>query len=184
MEKFGQIKQVNTDLKELWLDYWITENVFTVQWWIIIAGLIVPHLIFWKVIDRSRIMEISVVGLVIALVSYLLDQMGASLRLWSYAYTATPLAREVWDPADFSILPICYMLFYQWFPKWKSYCVALVLFGFFGAYVGGNFFQWLGIYHMDNWRHIYSVPIYCCIGVLAKYLAGKLKRVEVANKCT
>jgi hypothetical protein len=37
MDKFAQIKQLNMNLKDLWLDYWLSENLFTLQWWIIMG---------------------------------------------------------------------------------------------------------------------------------------------------
>jgi hypothetical protein len=178
MEKFQQIKELNAKSREVWLDYYLNEILFSMQWWIIILSFIIPYIIFWKLVDKSRIKEILFVGVVIGLLSFLLDQIGAGSGLWTYHYTLTPLEREIWDPADFAIIPVFYMLIYQWFQKWKSYIYAHIVFAFFGAYIGGNIFQWLGIYELLKWKHIYSVPIYFIMGIFIKWLVLKLNRIQ------
>ncbi|QOR68019.1 hypothetical protein IM538_07770 [Cytobacillus suaedae] len=178
MDLYKKITQLNEKLIDLHKEYWHKEVVFTFEWWFVIGTLILPWIIWWKLVDKSRIKEISYVGVMIMVLSFLLDQLGAALLLWSYPITLTPLSREVFDPADFAILPLCYMMIYQYFPKWKVYSLAMILFGFFGAYVGGNLYEWLGIYKIYHWKHIYSVPIYFLIGVFVKYVMNKLTSIE------
>lgn len=70
------------------------------------------------------------------------------------------------------------MLMYQRFQKWKSYLFAQVVFAFFGAFVGGNVFQWLGIYELLKWKHIYSVPIYLIMGIVVRWVMLKLNKIQ------
>ncbi|MBM7660229.1 uncharacterized membrane protein YoaT (DUF817 family) [Bacillus mesophilus] len=95
MEKFKQIQELNAELRELCLDYFFSEVLFSMEWWIIICSFIIPYIIFWKLVDKSRIKEILYVGVMIALISYILDQIVAGAGLWTYPYTLTPLPREV-----------------------------------------------------------------------------------------
>lgn len=182
MDLYKKIIQLNEQLIDVHKQYWKEEVVFTFPWWFVIGTLILPWIIWLKLVDRKRIKEISYVGVIIMLLSFLLDQFGAALLLWSYPVTTTPLSREVFDPADFAILPLFYMLIYQYFHKWKSYSLALIVFGFFGAYVGGNLYEWLGIYKIHHWKHIYSVPIYFLLGVIVKYMMNKLTNIEKKSK--
>ncbi|MFV2049648.1 CBO0543 family protein [Metabacillus sp. YM-086] len=115
------------------------------------------------------------------LTSFLLDQIGASLQLWTYPVTTTQLPRDVFDPADLSILPMFYMVIYQYFPKWKSYILGQIFFAFFAAYIGGNIYQWLGIYKILKWKHIHSVPIYILMGIAVKWILNKLKEIETSR---
>lgn len=162
-------------------EWWYEEVVFTFPWWVVLVTLILPWLLWWKFVDRRRIKEISIIGFFIMITSYLLDQMGASLSLWTYKVTPTPLAREVFDPADLAILPVFYMLIYQYFSSWKNYIIAQIGLALFAAYIGGNLFQWLGIYLIINWKHIYSVPIYILLGLVAKLLVHGLNALEKSN---
>lgn len=165
-------------LRRLWMNYWKTEVVFSYQWWLLIAMLIVPMVLGWIIADKSRLKELCIIWLFSTLVCYVLDQIGSSLGLWRYPYTLTPLEREVWDPADFGILPFCYTILYQYLPRWKPYIFGLISFAFFAAFVGGNLFQWFQIYDIIHWKHIYSVPFYILIGVSLKMIVSKINHIE------
>lgn len=184
MNKFQEIEKQYEHLRQLWSDYWIQEVVFTYQWWIIVLMLIIPFFIWWRLVDKTRIIEISIVGLMSSIIAFILDQIGSSLGFWTYPYTLTHLERDMWAVADFSILPFFYMMIYQWFPKWKTYLIGIVLFAVFSAFVGETIFQWLGIYVMLNWEHIYSVIGYILLGLFVKFVVERLKTLEVDFKKT
>ncbi|MCI3919567.1 hypothetical protein MO973_04890 [Paenibacillus sp. TRM 82003] len=156
--------------------YWHQHVVYTPQWWTIVALMILPWAIWWKLADRSRMLSLLCVGVQIALFAFTLDNVGASLGLWTYPYTLTPLPREVWDPADFAILPVSYMLMYQWWPQWRAYLVASVVFSLFAAFGGGNLFEWADIYRPLHWSHLYSVPGYFLLGLIAKTITEAAAR--------
>lgn len=56
------------------------------QWWLLLAFLIVPWLIWVKVVDKKRKLEIVVVGLFVALATTLLDLLGYNLNFWEYPF--------------------------------------------------------------------------------------------------
>ena len=113
MKKFQEIQKQYEYLRQLWSDYWIQDVVFAYQWWIMVGILIIPFLLWWRLVDKTRIIEISMVGLLISGIAFILDQIGTSLGYWTYPYTLTPLERDLWAVADFSILPFFYMMIYQ-----------------------------------------------------------------------
>ncbi|MBT2736184.1 CBO0543 family protein [Bacillus sp. ISL-7] len=182
MNKFQEIEKHYEQLRNLWLDYWTQEVLFTYQWWTMIVVLIIPFFLWWRLVDKTRIIEISMVGLFVSIIAFILDQIGSSLGYWTYPYTLTPLERDLWAVADFSIIPFFYMIIYQWFPKWKTFILGTVVFALFSAFVGESIFQWLGIYVLLKWKHIYSIPFYVLLGILVKILLEKFKLIEVISK--
>ncbi|MFB3166880.1 CBO0543 family protein [Neobacillus sp. 179-C4.2 HS] len=182
MDKFQEIEKHYGQLRTLWQDYWTQEVVFTYQWWIMILTLLIPFFLWWKLVDKTRIREISLVGLIVSCIALILDQIGSSLGFWTYPFTLTPLERDLWAVADFSVMPFFYMMLYQWFPKWKSYLVAIIIFSLFSAFVGEKIFQWLGIYKLLKWKHIYSIPPYILLGIFVKVILQKLKTIETLSK--
>lgn len=182
MEKFQEIEKHYVQLRWLWLDYWTEEVVFTYQWWIMIFILLIPFFLWLKLVDKTRIREISLVGLLVSCIALILDQIGTSLGFWTYPFTLTPLERDLWAVADFSVIPFFYMMLYQWFPKWKTYIVGMIIFSLFAAFVGETIFQWLGIYKLLKWKHIYSVLPYILLGVFVKAILQKLKTIERISK--
>ena len=178
MKKIEEIEHHYDELKILWLNYWKEEVVFTYQWWIMVLILILPFFLWWMLVDKRRIIEISLVGLFTSGIAFILDQVGTSLRYWIYPYTLTYLERDLWLPANFSVIPFFYMMIYQWFPKWQKYILAIIVFAFFASFVGESIFKWLGIYKVLKWEHIYSVPFYIMIGVFVKIVLQKLISIE------
>ncbi|NYE04323.1 hypothetical protein F4694_001067 [Bacillus niacini] len=73
MDKFQEIEKHYGQLHKLWLDYWTEEVVFTHQWWIMIFTLLIPFFIWWKLVDKTRIREISLVGLIVNCIAFILD---------------------------------------------------------------------------------------------------------------
>lgn len=175
---FNEIQEQYDLLRVLWTDYWASEVIFTFQWWTMVLILIIPIFLWWKLVDKSRLLEISMVGLFTSGIAFILDQIGTSLGLWIYPYTLTNLERDLWAVADFSLLPFFYMMFYQWFPRWKTYLLVILLFSLFAAFIGETIFQLLGIYKLLNWSHVYSVPGYFLLGLFTKSLVQKFKSIE------
>lgn len=182
MNQFQEIQKQYEDLRQLWLDYWIQEVVFTYHWWIMVGVLILSFFLWWRLVDKTRIIEISLVGLLISGIAFILDQIGTSLGYWTYPYTLTPLERDLWAVADFSVLPFFYMMIYQRFAKWKIYILTMILFALFSAFVGETIFQWLGIYVLLKWKHIYSIPGYIVLGLFVKAVIQKLHSLEAQSK--
>ena len=182
MNKFQEIEKQYEYLRKLWLDYWTQEVVFTYQWWIMIFVLVIPFFLWWRLVDKTRIIEISMVGLIISIIAFLLDQVGSSLGYWTYPYTLTPLERDFWAVSNFSTLPFFYMMIYQWFPKWKTYILGTMIFALLAAFIGETVFQWLGIYVMLKWEHIYSVLGYILLGIFVKIILKKFKTIEAIFK--
>ena len=56
--------------------------------------------------SHSDNQEISMVGPITSIIALLLDQVGSSVGYWTYPYTFTPLAKDLWAVADFSIPPL------------------------------------------------------------------------------
>lgn len=119
--------------------------------------------------NKTRLLEIAAYGLMVTLWSVILDIAGAELVLWGYPNMLEPLMPPLLI-VDLGILPIAYMLIYQYFPKWKSFTLALTLTAAFLAFIGEPFAQWLNIYEMNNWKHIYSFPIYIGMGLFLKWI--------------
>lgn len=182
MVKFDEIQLMNKILGEKALDYWLNQVFLSYQWWIILLSILVPWILWWIIVDKKRVKEMTLVSILIALISFILDQTGAALEFWAYPKTLTPISRDVWDPADLAILPLFYMMIYQYFPTWKKYLLMHFLFSLFAVYVGGSIYQWLGIYKIIKWKMIYSVPIYFILGVLIKWIMIKLTNLENKHK--
>lgn len=150
--------------------------LFSIQWWILLATLIIPWVVWWKLVDKRNFKVILLYGLIIMSLINIMDHTGLQLMLWSYEYKLTPLI-PILSPVDLSLLPVLYMLMYQYFRKWKSFWIAQIVGAAIFSFVGEPIFVALGIYRMLNWKHYYSYPFYIALAVLIRcFLAWLLKK--------
>lgn len=154
-------------------DFWFNSVVFTYQWWLLVAITIIPIMVWWKIVDRKRLFEITTYGLLIALLAGLLDAIGVETDAWEYKYDLVPLL-DVFISYDVSVLPTCYMLIYQYCQSWQSFTIAHVVLSFAFAFVAEPFLVYLDIYQLIKWKHIYSVPGYFALAIFVRWVMGKL----------
>jgi len=156
---------------------WKSDILFTWQWWLLLALAIIPWLVWWMLVDRKRIFEILTYGLMIMTVSTLFDAIGVELDLWEYHYQLIPLL-DVFIVYDVSVIPVTYMLIYQYFNIWKSFLIAnIVLSGIF-AFVSEPILKWLNYYQLIEWKYLYSFGIYIAIAIIIKCFINILKKVS------
>ncbi|MFK7696609.1 CBO0543 family protein [Paenibacillus sp. HJGM_3] len=165
---FEEIKDVNHKLTEMRAQYHRHHDLFTFQWWLLLALLVVPWIIWWKLVDKSRVREILLYGITLAIIIVILDDIGGELGLWSYPYQLIRFIPRL-NPVDFSVLPVFHMLVYQYFRSWKSFFVANVIMAFLIAFIAEPIFSWIGIYDLDNWKYFYSFPIYIVIACFVRW---------------
>ncbi|SDE29386.1 hypothetical protein SPACI_048760 [Sporomusa acidovorans DSM 3132] len=82
---------------------------------------------------------------------------------------------------DTSVLPITYMLIYQYNSKWSSFLIAIVIMSAFFSFIAEPFLVWLGIYELITWKHYYSFPLYILYGVILKFIVDLTKSIQSKN---
>ncbi len=159
---------------------WTDNMLFTLKWWILVTFMLVMWYVWWKIVDKSRLTEISLVGTITGLVSTLLNTTGIELTLWAFPNQLFGAVRGV-NILDLTMIPITYMIIYQICSKWKTYMILVFIFALLGSFVGQPLFKALKLYDPVNWRYIYSFPVYLFIGVIVKLIASKIKNVQGRN---
>jgi len=139
-----------------------------------LAVLIIPWIVWWILVDKKRLGEIVLFGLFIALTATLLDAIGNELTLWAYPHVLFPYVPRLCS-VDFSLLPVMFMLIYQYFPKWKTFIGAITLVAAAGSFLAEPLFILMSIYEPHEWRVVYSFPVYIIIAIVFKWIVSKIK---------
>ncbi|WP_343270262.1 CBO0543 family protein [Lentibacillus songyuanensis] len=162
-------------------DRWLNDVLFTFNWWFLLVLMIVPLVIWWRLLDKTRTMEIAFYGLCIVIIAITLDVAGVVLSAWTYGYKLVqffpPLA-----PVDFGTLPVLYMLIYQWVPRWKPFIFIIIFFAVFWAFIAEPIFIWMKIYYLNWWKYVYSFPIYIVMGIGIKALTEKVISLQAQQR--
>jgi hypothetical protein len=169
---FDEIRNLHQQLYELRLDYWISHNLFTFQWWLLLMALIVPWIIWWRFVDKNRIYQILLFGTLLMTLVMLLDDFGVETHLWSYPYQLLNILPRLLA-IDQGIIIVAHMFLYQYFPKWKPFLIANTVMAIIFTFIFEPLTVWLGIYKLENWRYIYSLPIYIIKAAFIKWLVDE-----------
>lgn len=175
---FEQVLEAQNISIDYQIQHWLRYELFTPQFWLLIAMMIVPWFIWWRLADKSRLLEIVVYGLLIHSAVTVLDEVGCQLNLWEYLYDVEPFFPRL-IPMNFTCLPIVYMLIYQYYPQWKQFVLANTVLAAAMAFIGEPLFVSIGIYVMLLWKHWYSFPIYILIAILLKLVVEALMKACV-----
>lgn len=174
MASWEEVEKAKKHLSQLNWEYWRHENLFTFNWWLLVILTIVCFVVWWIMVDKSRLSIIMLYGRFVSGICLFGDLMGSQHMLWSYSTTVFPLV----DPivvTDAVMLPCIYSLVYQKFTTWGRFFIALIIMSTGFSFVFESVMVWMKIYVPHHWRHVYSFPIYIVIGLLVKWLVEKIK---------
>ncbi len=152
-------------------------GIFVPQWWLLLAFLFVPWIIWSRLVEEERKLEILTVGLFAALVTTLLDIVGYNLQFWDYPIQLIPLVPEAFA-FDLSMVPVAYMLLYQYLKTWKSYVIGVLCMSAVYAFIGEPFCNRIMVVSYINWNYAYSAVFYIVTGFAIKAIVSRL-----AEKC-
>lgn len=169
------LHSLEVQLTQLRIENWLHHDLFAWQWWLLLTVLIIPWFFWWKKVDKSRLLEITLLGMIILIISSYLDSVLTELGLWEYHYWIVPLWPRLIS-ADFTVLPVTYMFVYQKYgATWKGFITAMTITSALYAFGGESLLVWINVYELHSWKHYYSFPAYLAEGILVKWLIGFLK---------
>jgi len=175
----GRMMELQRELLALRISDW-GEKVFSFQWFFIVFLIIVPWIIWWRLVNKKHISEILSFGLMIAIVASILNEIGLQILLWSSPYSLAPVPGRWYAPA-YSYLPVLFMLIYQYFRTWKSFTAAVIAAAAVSAFVLQPVLSWMGVFVMLKWNYIYSFLLFILAGLGVRMLHQAIIRANPAG---
>lgn len=168
-----EIIQLKEKLNDLFVQHYWEREIFTPTWWISIALIFIPLIIWWKVVDKKRLIEISAYGLLVNVIATFLDIGLSDHMMWEYPVRILP-QMALLLPVDYVIIPVIGAVLYQKFPKWGHFLLACTAASAFMSFVCEPFAVYIRMYKLLTWRYVYSFPIYIAIYALCKFVTHKM----------
>ncbi|HEY8910086.1 MAG TPA: CBO0543 family protein [Desulfosporosinus sp.] len=169
---------------ELWnLSYtqWKTQTLFSIQWWSLIALIVIFYAIWWVIVDKQRLSQILLFGSFVAIQRIVMDTFGSNLALWSYngetPFYPSPFLH------DFTVTPLAFMAVYQYCHSWKKFLVwtgvvtGIISFIFFPIL---SKFGILKVY--ENWNYFYPSVMIFGIATLSRWVVLGVINIQQNNK--
>lgn len=163
------------------VDFWVEYVVFSWQWWVMVGTFILLWSLFWKLKKSEVLPRISIFGLFWIIVASNLDGLGYELGLWGYTYNLSPFLPKSYV-FDYCLIPITYMLIYQYFPNGKRFFYANVVLALGASLIAEPVAEKLGLYIPFHWSVFISIPLYILISYLLKFFTERICRSIIYEK--
>ncbi|SLL37322.1 Uncharacterised protein [Mycobacteroides abscessus subsp. abscessus] len=82
------------------------------------------------------------------------------------------------------MIPVAYMLLYQYFRTWKIFIIAQITMVLTYAFIGEPFSEWVELVYYYEWRYSYSFIYYIMVGIVTRALILKLASLSKPQDLT
>lgn len=158
------------------IEYWQNDVLFSFNWWILLVTTISLVITWIIILDKKRKLEIISYGMMVTIFGDFGDMLGLSISLWGYPYTIVHMP-EILEIHNI-MMPILYMMVYQYFRQWKTFLIAAAVNAIIFPFILEPLLVWLQIYKLYKWKYIYSVVPYFIIAVVLKWIINKIKSTD------
>jgi hypothetical protein len=173
LEQFDKAVQLREDSTDLLIHIWKEYHLYTtLEYWIMASILVVPLLILFIKIDKSKIFLIGFYGYSVHVVLAYGNIYGMNEGFWHYPFQLLPALPSL--SIDASIVPVVSMIMYQWtLNHHKNYYLYAILTAGAFAFVLKPLLVGLGLFKLYgkvNFIHLYVG--YILILLLAKLMTN------------
>ena len=180
--EFQQIIDAHKYFVQLRYEHWMQYEVYTGMWWLLLCAWILPWIVWLFLVKRQQITELFCYGITVMFTITILDEIGLMKGLWTYSIKIIPYTPYL-ESIDWGILPVVYMLIYQYFPDWNGFIIAQITLAALYSFVGEPFLKEnLEVYLLLDWKYIYSFPIYIILAIMPKVVIKALYHIERKSK--
>lgn len=151
-----------TDLSQLKVSLWNTaylqwksEVLFSNQWWLIIATIVISYIVWWVLIDKTRFAQLLLFGSLVSVGRIVFDIIGSNMVLWSYDIRESPFM-----PSPFlhnlTISPLVYMLLHQYTSTWRTFLLWNAIITAAYSFILLPFLVSTKVLTFYNWNYMYA----------------------------
>ncbi|PLS04296.1 CBO0543 family protein [Neobacillus cucumis] len=171
---FEEVKKAREALRDISIQHWLHDDLFTWRWWLLLIAATIPWLIWLKLRDKKRSFELLSYGLIWAVLASIADVIGADLMLWGYPDKLLPMVPPLL-PADITVIPVSFMFIYQYSKDFKTYLIYSLLLSAFFGYILEHLFEKWEMFTLDKWTHTYSFIGFFVFALIDYFMIKKLK---------
>ncbi len=168
-------------LTYLRINEWQQEDLFHFRWFILIGVFLFSALVWCKLVDKSRLLEITLHAALTAMITLVLDEMGEELALWEYPADIIPIFPPL-SAVDLASLPMIYSLIYQYCSSWRRFLWATLLMAAIFCFILEPLLVWSDFYLLLKWKYYYGFPIYIAMAIFIRWLILKIYAIAEKSK--
>lgn len=169
--------EIQRYLTSIHIDNWLKQDVFHFRWWCLIGLVFVILLVWWNLLDKSRLPEIVLYAILSTIITLGIVEYGEELTLWNYPTDIIPIFPPL-TSINLISLPLIYSLTYQYFITKKSFIWATVIITSVICFIIEPILVWGGFYQLIYWKYYFSVPIYISLAILIRVLVIRINNIN------
>ncbi|MBM6617867.1 CBO0543 family protein [Bacillus suaedaesalsae] len=162
------------------INQWLNNELFTWNWWVLLAFALLPWMVWFKFKERKILIESILVGTIAIIPTTYLDAIGLDLKFWTYPVQFIPLGARAL-PFDMSMVPVAYMLLYQFFKTWRAFIIGLLIMATLFAFIGEPVSKAMNLIYYLKWKYYYSFFYYIILGLFIKWFVNKCRDINKNN---
>lgn len=171
-----QSVDIQKHLSAMHLDAWLKDDVFTFRWWLLLSLIIISLVLWWLMLDKSRLKELLLFTALGVILSLGLHEYGEELIFWDYPTDIIPFFPPL-SSIDLLILPLSYSLAYQYWGKRRPYIKAVLIITAIVCFMIEPLLARIGLYQLLNWQYYYSYPLFLALALSLRYITMLLIRL-------
>lgn len=166
---FKDINTLQEEVAKLQQEYWLTySNIDTWQFWLMIAMLILPLIVLFITIDKSKLFLILFYTFNIHVWFAYINSYGVRRAFWEYPYSLTPYFPFSLS-LDGALVPVAFMLIYQWtLNKKKNFYLYTTGLAAFFSFIFKPLLVSMDLFHLNkglNYFHLFL--LYCLLFLIS-----------------
>jgi len=178
------LKNSSSDLSHDWVDYWKEYSSFdTWQFWLNLAFLIIPLIVLYFKLDRSKAFQIGFFGYSAHMLSTYIDGYSTRFGHWEYPYKIVPFL-PINMGLDTSLIPVVIMLVYQWtLNRNKNYYIAVLIVAALFAFIFKPILTYFDLFQLSKGSSYFHLFLwYISGGILSKWVTNIFLHFEKSSK--
>lgn len=168
-------------LTSMHIDAWKRNDVFTIEWWILILLIIVSLIVWWLLVDKARLKEACVFASLALIIVLAVNEYGQELVLWDYPVDIIPIFPPL-TSANLLILPLAYSIAYQHFKTTKRFIWVALITTAVICFIIEPLMSWGGLYQLIHWQYYFNYPVYVLIAILARFFTIGIYRITQKSR--
>ncbi|TRZ40698.1 hypothetical protein CEQ21_03095 [Niallia circulans] len=142
--------------------------------------IIIPWFVWFFIRDKNSSGRLFAGGLLVMVMSEILDTVGVMFGSWSYPIKVLPVATINFS-FRLSVLPVIVKLLLQYKPKINPFIKAIG-FGAFGSFIGLPLLSMIDLYKKLQWEYTYSFIIMTVFYLVSHLFVYKCKFTEIKQE--
>ena len=164
---------IQKQLTDIHISDWLRNDVNQIKWWLLIGIILFSFVVWWILLDKSRILEISLYMALAMIMCMGIDEYGQELTLWNYPIDVIAVYPPL-SSLNLIMIPEIFSLIYQRFSQLKSFIWAAAVSSAIITFLLEPLLSHAGFYELIHWHYYESTPIYFGIALVTRALIRKI----------